>query len=147
MATGYDLIQFNLGLMRYPRAAKEMNSYSKTMDEVMPVALTWPGFLWIMDDDIVDQTAQRFGPQYAANLSGWKDADSLNAFMTCPIHAAAMDRRADWFTPLDDATFVLWWVPRGTRPGFDEACRRLDLLREHGPTKDAFDLDTVFGPE
>lgn len=147
MSTGYDLIQFNLGLMRYPRAANEMTSYSKTMDEVLPVARTWPGFLWIMDDSIVDLTTERFGPQFAANLSGWKDVESLNAFMTCPIHTAAMNRRAEWFTPLEEATFVLWWVPSGERPDYDEACRRLDLLRKDGPTKNAFDFDTVFGPQ
>ena len=106
MADGFDLIQFNLGLLRYPRVAPELKSYEKTMDDVMPVALSWPGFLWIMDDDIIELTANRFGPQYASNLSGWKDMDSLNAFMVCPIHAAAMNRRDEWFTPLEEATVV-----------------------------------------
>lgn len=144
MSNSFDLIQFNLGLLRYPRVAPELKSYEQTMDAVMPVARTWPGFLWIMDDDIVDLTAERFGPQYASNLSGWRDLDSLNAFMVCPIHAAAMDRRDEWFTPLEEATVVLWWEPAGTRPGFEEACRRLDLLRENGPTQDAFEFETAF---
>jgi len=147
MSNDYDLIQFNLGLLRYPRAAKQLDSYVETMDKVMPVALDWPGFLWIMDDTIVDLTAERFGPKYASNLSGWKDLESLNAFMVCPIHAAAMNRRDEWFTPLEEATVVLWWEPAGSRPSFDEACRRLDLLRENGPTAEAFDFDTPFKPE
>jgi uncharacterized protein DUF3291 len=39
---------------------------------------------------------------------------------------------------------TLWWVPAGHRPTVGEAEERLLHLREHGPTKYAFTLRTLF---
>jgi Domain of unknown function (DUF3291) len=33
---------------------------------------------------------------------------------------------------------ALWWVDAGHIPGIDEAKLKLELLRQHGPTAEAF---------
>jgi hypothetical protein len=38
----------------------------------------------------------------------------------------------------------LWWVAEGHAPTVDEAKERLDMLRERGPTPDAFTLRYPF---
>jgi hypothetical protein len=53
-------------------------------------------------------------------------------------HTQIMRRRREWFERMPEASLVLWWVPRGHRPTLAEASARLKLLREKGPTPDAF---------
>ena len=129
MPETHHLAQFNVGLMRHPRHSVDMNGYNAALDQVLPVATAWPGFLWIMDDDIIGLTEETFGQNYAANISTWSDVAALVAFMECPPHAAAMAMREDWFIPLDEPTFVLWWVKAGHRPDFAEACMTLETLK------------------
>lgn len=146
MISTYHLAQLNIGKLRCPRDAPQMQGYCQTLRPVTGIALNWPGFIWIHDDSIIGMAERLFGPGMAANLSLWRDVESLRSFMTCPKHAAVMERRADWFAPTDEATFVLWWVPAGHIPILEEGHERLSLLRPEGPTCHAFDLDTTFPP-
>ena len=43
-----------------------------------------------------------------------------------------------------DPYLALWWVPAGTIPTVAEARDRLELLRRHGPTADAFSFRAPF---
>jgi hypothetical protein len=43
-----------------------------------------------------------------------------------------------------DTYAALWWVRKGRRPTVAEAIAKLDLLRENGPTKDAFTFKNAF---
>lgn len=142
----YQLAQLNIGRLRHPREAPQLQGYRDALGPVTSIALAWPGFLWIHDDSIIETAERLFGPGLAANLSLWRDVESLRAFMTCPQHAAVMARRGEWFVPLDEATFALWWVPAGHRPDLAEGRERLLRLRRSGPTPEAFDLDSVFPP-
>jgi hypothetical protein len=117
------------------------------MDTLFPVALAWPGFIWIVgDDEIVTRTADWYGSRVAANLSVWADLESLRAFMNCEQHLAVMERGGDWFVAQDQPTYVFWWIAASHRPTFDEARMRLDALREVGPTEQSFTLATHFPP-
>jgi hypothetical protein len=66
--------------------------------------------------------------------------------MECPQHAAVMRRRRDWFVPIDQATFVLWWVRDTYIPDFLEGQERLRKLRQFGSSLAAFNLEAVFPP-
>ncbi len=142
----HQLAQLNIGRLRHPRETPEMRGYREALGPVTAIALDWPGFIWIHDDSIIGTAERLFGPGVAANLSLWRDAESLRAFMECPEHAAVMARRGEWFEPTEEASFALWWVPAGHRPDLEEARRRLALLRQAGPTPQAFDLDRLFPP-
>jgi uncharacterized protein DUF3291 len=41
---------------------------------------------------------------------------------------------------------LLWWVPAGHRPSVQEAVDRLECLRRHGETPDAFTFKRLFPP-
>jgi hypothetical protein len=141
------LAQFNIATLRHSRGSPELVSYQSAMDALFPVAIKWPGFVWIMEDDeIIARTAAWYGANVAANLSVWADLQCLRAFMNCRQHLAVMDRGADWFVPQDQPTYVFWWTRRSHQPTFDEARGRLDALRRVGPTEQAFTLDRHFRP-
>ncbi|MBC7193968.1 DUF3291 domain-containing protein, partial [Marinobacter sp.] len=42
------------------------------------------------------------------------------------------------------AYMVLWWVPAGHTPSIEEAAQKLNVLREHGPTAEAFTFKKAF---
>jgi hypothetical protein len=47
---------------------------------------------------------------------------------------------------MGEAHMVLWWVPAGHLPSIGEAAERLRLLRELGPTAQAFSFRQAFAP-
>ena len=53
-------------------------------------------------------------------------------------------RRREWFEPPSEAHLVLWWIPAGHEPTVEEAEERLDSLRAHGPTAQAFTFKQRF---
>lgn len=123
-----------------------MHGYREALGPLTAIATAWPGFIWMHDDGIIELAERMFGAGMAANLSVWRDIESLEGLMISPEHAAVMARRAEWFVPLDQATFALWWIPAGHRPSLADGQERLLLLRRQGPTCRAFDLDTRFAP-
>lgn len=146
MTSAYQLAQLNIGKLCYPRETLEMQGYHDALRPVTSIAVAWPGFIWIHDDSIIGMAERMYEAGIAANLSVWRDVESLRSFMTCPEHAAVMNRRAEWFLPQGEATFVLWWVTVGHTPALDEGHERLLTLRREGPTCHAFDLDNTFPP-
>lgn len=144
--SGHHLAQLNIGRLRHPRHAAQMHGYRDALGPLTAIATAWPGFVWMHDDGIIELAGRTFGAGMAANLSVWRDIESLQGFMTCPEHAAVMARRGVWFVPQDQATFVLWWIPAGRRPSLADGHERLMLLRRQGPTCRAFDLDDWFPP-
>jgi hypothetical protein len=57
-----------------------------------------------------------------------------------------MRRRKEWFSRIAEAYLVLWWVPKGHRPTVTEAIARLEALRTHGPSVEAFTFRQAFLP-
>ena len=72
--------------------------------------------------------------------------DSLFQYACHSDHAEIFRRLREFFEPSDLANLVLWWIPTGHIPSVDEAKELLDLLRENGPTPDAFTFKLRFEP-
>ena len=143
----YHLAQLNIGRLRYQRDAPEMKGYCEALGAVGQVAVDWPGFIWMHNDaDTIRIACELFGADIAANLSVWRDVESLRSFMECPRHAAVMQRRSEWSVPTEEATFVMWWVPLSHIPEFTEGRERLLAFRRDGPGPAAFDLEMVYSP-
>jgi len=43
-----------------------------------------------------------------------------------------------------EAHVVLWWVAKGHRPSIYEAIAKLDRLRSHGPSQEAFSFRQAY---
>ncbi len=55
-----------------------------------------------------------------------------------------LKRKKEWFLPLSEASYVLWWIPKGHIPTLQEAITKLDHLRENGESQDAFSLKSSY---
>ncbi len=122
-----------------------MADFVANLDRINALAEGWPGFVWRLQTDDGDATALRpLGDDTLVNMSVWRDAESLNAYVYQSGHVEIMRRRAEWFERMREAYVVLWWVPKGHRPDFLEAKARLDLLRAKGPTAEGFTFRHTF---
>ncbi len=79
-------------------------------------------------------------------MSVWASLEELRAFAYDTRHVDVLRRRREWFERHAEAHLVLWWVPVGHRPTTAEAIERLEHLRAHGPTVEAFTFRVPFGP-
>ena len=78
------------------------------------------------------------------NLSIWESVESLCNFTYSGEHAAALERRGEWFVQGEKYNYVLYWDEVGVIPKESDVQKRLAYLREHGPTPYAFTFDPSF---
>jgi len=84
------------------------------------------------------------GEDVIVNMSVWRDVEALQDYVYRSGHVEIMRRRREWFTRMAQAYMVLWWVPAGHEPTMAEAAARLELLRQKGPTAEAFTFAQAF---
>lgn len=142
-----NLAQLNIALPREPLESELLAPFVAELDAVNARAEAAPGFVWRMTTEDGDNTAATgFGDdRLIINMSVWRSLEDLRAFVyRDPEHLAVMRRRREWFERMD-LFQVLWWVPDGHFPDIAEAEERLDLLRDLGPSPDAFTWREPFG--
>jgi hypothetical protein len=140
------LAQLNLALPREPLDSPALAGFVAQLEPVNAVADASPGFVWRLQTDDGDATGVRgFGDdRLIINMSVWESLEALRAFVySNRAHLDVLRRRREWFERME-TYLVLWWVPVGHIPTLEEAEERLDLLRERGPSPDAFTFRSVF---
>ena len=110
------LAQVNIALPREPLDAPLLRDFVAALDPVNARADDAPGFVWRLQTEAGDATG----------VKGFGD-----------------DRLIEWFVKHAEAFQVLWWIPEGHIPTVQEAEERLEHLRRHGPTPDAFTFSTA----
>lgn len=147
----HDLAQVNIARLRAALDSPALKDFVDALDPINALADSAPGFVWRLQtedgnatsivgfrDDVGD------GVDVITNMSTWSDVESLAGFVFGTMHAAIMRRRREWFLPMREAYTACWWVPRGHRPTVAEAEERLHLLRDQGPSPDAFTIKRHF---
>jgi hypothetical protein len=144
--SAYELAQLNIGVFRGPIDSPVMAEFVANLDRINALADGAPGFVWRLQTEEGNATAIRpFDDEnMAVNMSVWSDIESLSAFVYRSQHVEIMRRRREWFERMTEAFLVLWWVPRDHRPTVDEAIGRLEHLRAHGPSAQAFTFRQAF---
>jgi hypothetical protein len=143
---GYQLAQLNIGRLVAPLEAPEIADFVAALDAINALADAAPGFVWRLQTDAGDATSVRpyADDRIIVNLSVWDSLESLHQYVYSGGHAGILARRREWFSRMNEAFLVLWWVPPGHRPSPEEAVARLNHLREHGPSAHAFTFKQAF---
>jgi hypothetical protein len=143
----FHLAQLNVAELKAPIDSPELKDFVDNLDRINALAEAAPGFAWRLVGDGNDATSLRpLGEKVIVNMSVWRDVDSLRDFAYKSAHVEIMRRRREWFTRMADAYMCLWWVPKGHEPTVAEAVQRLTLLRERGPSTEAFTFAEAYGP-
>ena len=140
---GHHLAQLNVGRLVAPTDDPRVAEFMGALDRINGLGKRIPGFVWMMEgsgEPGTGNTENAIGgdPQFVANLTVWEDAESLETFVWKTVHKQFHDRRHEWFQMLAERYLVMWWIPAGHRPSLDEALERLERLRAHGDTSEAF---------
>lgn len=145
-AFAYELAQVNIGRLKAPLESEQLKDFADNLDPVNADADAADGFVWRLQDGNGDATGLAvFGDEWLIiNMSVWRDADALTAYMYRGRHREMLARRREWFERVQEAMVALWWVPAGHRPTVAEAESRVLHLRTNGPTPYAFTLRTSF---
>jgi hypothetical protein len=145
--TRYHLAQLNVGKIRAPLDSPELKDFVDNLDRINALAESSEGFQWRLKGEGNDATSLRgFGEDVIVNMSVWRDVDALRNFVYKSAHTDIMKRRREWFTRMADMYMCLWWAPVGHMPTVEDARYRLEHLRAHGPTPEAFTFGEAFSP-
>ena len=121
-----------------------LNEFVSNIEDVNRIAEQTPGFVWtLVIPDFVNyvKNIPGFENQYlVVNISLWESFAALKNFVYTGLHGELFRKRKEWFYKSDQPTYVLWWVDEGHYPDTLEARQKLDLLRNYGPTDEAFDF-------
>ena len=142
----WQLAQINVARARAPLTDPLMARFVAQLDEINQLAESAPGFVWRLQDEAGGPSSYvRFDDdeRLIVNMSVWTDVEALHHYVYRSAHAAVYRDRGEWFEPLD-VPFALWWIRAGHTPSVEEGRRRLDILRQHGPTTEAFTFKKRF---
>jgi hypothetical protein len=137
------LAQINVGRLLAPEGSDVVAEFIAALEPVNALADRAPGFVWRHQSDAGEGHTSPGGTDdelFIINLSVWESYAELHEFMYRTVHNGFLRRRLEWFEPRSGPVTALWWVPAGERPTVDQALARLEHLRRHGPTPEAFSL-------
>ena len=143
------LAQINIATLRAPLEHPSIAGFTSRLEEINALADAAPGFVWRLQTEDGDATSLRpyEDDRIVVNLTVWQSLEALRDFVYRSDHVQLIRQRADWFHRPTAASYALWWVPAGSLPSVDEAVRRLELLRDIGPSARAFSFAKPFEPE
>jgi len=136
----WELAQLNIAQPLAALDSPALADFVANLDRINALAEVSPGFVWRLKDETGDAIGfnKPFGDHMIVNMSIWKTIDALHDYVFQSAHIEVMRRRKDWFESAQSAMAVLWWIPQGHIPDLFEAHARLNLLRQNGPSQEAF---------
>ena len=144
--TRYHLAQVNIGRLRAPLEDPIMEGFRSQLDPINALADRSPGFVWRLQTEDGNATAIRpfDDERMAINMSVWESLQALQQYVYRSAHVGPLRDRKQWFEPLEGPILALWWIPVGHIPTIAEAKARLQLLKERGPSPEAFTFRSPF---
>ncbi len=145
----YHLAQINIARVRAPLDDPQMADFVAQLDAINMLAEQSPGFVWRLqaEDGRSSSYIHAFDDdRLLVNMSVWESIEALRHYTYRSRHSQAFRDRKKWFEPHDSPYLALWWVPAGHIPTVEEGKERLEKLRQHGPTSEAFTFKTAFSP-
>ena len=144
----FHLAQVNIGIVRAPVTSPELADFVAQLDPINALADRSPGFVWRLQSDAGNATSiHAFDDErILMNMSVWRSLEELRDYVYRSAHVEVLRRRSDWFERMSEVHLALWWLPTDRLPTVEEAKWRVELVRRHGPTAEAFTFRSPFGP-
>ena len=146
---GMHLAQLNVGRLRAPIEDPAIDDFRLNLERINALAEVSPGYVWRLQDENGDATSIKpFDDDLEIiNLTVWSSIEALAEFTYRSGHLDFLRRRRDFFEVPTRPILCLWWIAEGTLPTVGEALARLEHLRAHGPTPNAFTFRQRFDPD
>lgn len=146
MSEACQLAQINVGTIKFPQDDPRMSGFMNRLDEINVLAESSSGFVWRLQSDSGNATDIDIGgePLFIANMSVWESVESLFEYVYKTMHRDVMVQRRSWFERPVSLYQALWWIPAGHVPSPEEGLKRIEDLKENGPTPEAFNFQSRF---
>ncbi|NTS78487.1 DUF3291 domain-containing protein [Catenovulum sp. SM1970] len=143
------LAQLNIADTKYALDAHEMKDFVDNLAPINAIAESSQGFIWRLKDEAGDATHIQYfdDPNIIINMSVWDSVDALKSFMFKTHHRDFLRRKKEWFNPIAEASYVMWWIPEGHIPTLDHAVEKLKLLRDKGDSPAAFSFKNPYSAD
>jgi hypothetical protein len=141
----YHIAQLNISTLLAPIDSPQLSEAVANLDRIHALAEDSPGFVWRQKNEEGDATGiDYFVSDKIGNLALWDSVDVLHNYVYRSAHVEIMRRKKEWFNKMGDAYMVLWWEPADHISSVEEAAQKLNVLREHRPTAEAFTFKKAF---
>lgn len=123
------LAQLNIGKTRFDLESPDMADFVNNLDPINAIAESSLGFIWRLQDKSGDATGIEVedAPDVIVNMSVWENLDALKDFMFKTHHIDFLKRKKEWFVPMDEDSYVLWYVPEGHIPPWPRRWRSKNI--------------------
>jgi GNAT superfamily N-acetyltransferase len=135
----YHVAQINISTLLAPIDDPSIADFAGNLDHINAIGDASPGFVWRLQTDDGNATSIQSYPDplVIVNMTVWTSIEALKEFAYRTEHADFLARRREWFAAGSSAV-ALWWIRAGDLPTLDDAKRRVEFLRRHGPSPYAF---------
>ena len=142
----YHIAPINIGRIRYETDDPRMADFMDNLDRINELAERSEGFVWRLKDDTNNATNIRLydDPKLLLNMSVWRSIEVLETFTYKTVHTRFLERREEWFQPVQDAYLALWWVESDRLPTAGEGQEKVAYLQMNGPSQMAFTFKERF---
>lgn len=142
----YNIAQVNIARGKAEMDDAIMSGFVSRLDEINEIADNSPGFIWRLQSDDGNATSIEIFDDHMllVNMSVWENIESLKDFVYKTSHVELIQDREAWFNKMEAAHQTLWWVPNGHFPTVLEAQEKLEHIRRHGPSQNAFTFSNTF---
>jgi hypothetical protein len=127
----------------------EIAEFMDNLEHINKLGDNSPGAVWRYQDESGAATDTRVfdDSSILINYTIWESVESLKNYVYAGEHLDFFKRRSLWFAPLTEMpAMVLWWIPAGSIPELRVTRTKIEHLRDHGPTPDAFTFAKRFDP-
>ena len=138
--TTFQIAQVNVAQAKADMESELMRGFVSRLDEINALADRADGFIWRLKEDSGSATAIRVfdDPLLLINMSVWADLEALKNYVYKSLHVELIKDREAWFNKMGESHQALWWIPAGHIPSTEEARKKLEYIRKHGPSAQAF---------
>lgn len=142
----YHLAQVNIAHMIAELDDPIMSGFVARLDEINRLAEKSQGFVWRFQTQAGDSIYLRpySDNSILFNMSVWESIDDLRDYVYASAHLELLKSKGNWFSKPDRPHLALWWIKKGDTPSVAEAMKRLQHLREHGPSPVAFTFANAY---
>ena len=136
----FHIAQVNVAQAKADMESELMRGFVSRLDEINALADRADGFIWRLQEDSGSATAIRVfdDPLLLINMSVWADLEALKHYVYKSLHVELIKDREVWFHKMGESHQALWWIPAGHIPSTEEARKKLEFIRKHGPSAQAF---------
>ena len=132
-----NLAHLNIATFGFKQDDPRLAGFFDNLKRINQIAESSDGFVWRAQDE-ASLTSSEIRENEVANISVWRNIESLTNFTYRSAHAEMLARRHGWFQASKHPRFVLWWISERHRPTLNEGVRKLRLLSAKGPSPAAF---------